>query len=152
MAGGGAPTAPNYNFLHLLVDFVFCKLKRCFLWHLYVGRTTSKHMCIDPNQRICVWMGEKLGVLSTLSAQDSGLFISSAQWPFPCRVLTETTGWPNWPKNSLGLRNKQDWLVKEGIMKHTYNEKRVTAMSQLEKEKQESKESKTTVACSTERS
>lgn len=37
-------------------------------------------------------------------------------------------------------------------MKHTYNEKRVTAMSQLEKEKQESKESKTTVACSTERS
>lgn len=36
-------------------------------------------------------------------------------------------------------------------MKHTFNEKRVTAMSQLEKEKQESKESKATVACSTER-
>lgn len=37
-------------------------------------------------------------------------------------------------------------------MKHAYSEKKVTAMSQLEKEKQESKESKATVACGTERS
>lgn len=133
-------------------------------WILYFvnlrGAFSDTCMWAGLRQSICAWIPVKgyaygwernWDVLSTLSAQDSGLFISSAQWPILASVLTETTGWPNWP-NSLGLRNKQDWLVKEGITKHTFNEKRVTAMSQLEKEKQESKESKATVACGTERS
>ena len=32
--------------------------------------------------------------------------------------------------NSLGLRYKQDWLVKGGLMKHTYNKKGVTAVEE----------------------
>lgn len=39
----------------------------------------------------------------------------------------------------------------KGDTKRTFNEKRVAAMSPLEKEKQESKENKATVACSTEK-
>ena len=123
VAGGGAPTVPNHS-SHLLVDFVFCMYVGWFPWHLHVGRRIpiTGHMHRWKRK----WEGPF--ILSPqgsagLSGQPNDRFYPEFSSKLLLTRLTKLC-------NSLGLRYKQDWLVKGGLMKHTYNKKGVTAVEE----------------------